>query len=99
MKNSITFDQTKTPGKNMMDSLMNAMQLKLNKIFLDPRLNSCCTVEANLKEAFLYITQRFDAYVSELPSGTLLVKNYDLSILLPTLFMSVYEILVYCFVA
>ena len=67
VKNSLTFDVTKTPGKKMMENLMAAMQTKLHQLFLDPTVNSIRTVEINLQDSFVYFARRFDAFVSELP--------------------------------
>ena len=67
VKNILTFDVTKTPGKKMMENLMAAMQTKLHQLFLDPTLNSIRTVEINLQDSFVYFARRFDAFVSELP--------------------------------
>ena len=52
VKNSLTFDVTKTPGKKMMENLMAAMQTKLHQLFLDPTVNSIRTVEINLQDSF-----------------------------------------------
>ena len=67
IKDSLTFDKTKTPCQTMMNNLMAAMQTKLHQVFLDSRINSTRTVEINIQESFTYFARRLDAFVSELP--------------------------------
>lgn len=69
MRNSLKYDISSNPGKNMMQCLKFALQTKLHQLFLDPKINSMQTVATNVRECFTYFIRRMDAMVSELPPG------------------------------
>lgn len=71
MKRTLTFDQVKNPGINILKNLMAAMQAKFHEIFLQRAINSIPTVEKNVQELFAYLANRFDAFISELPPSKL----------------------------
>uniref|UniRef100_A0A8C6ITX4 Telomerase reverse transcriptase n=1 Tax=Melopsittacus undulatus TaxID=13146 RepID=A0A8C6ITX4_MELUD len=67
IRSSLSFNSSRTPGKNMKYKLAAVLKLKCHSLFLDLQINRLETVLINIYEIFLLQAYRFHACVLQLP--------------------------------
>ncbi|XP_057279091.1 telomerase reverse transcriptase [Pezoporus wallicus] len=67
IRSSLSFNSSKTAGKNMKYKLTAVLKLKCHSLFLDLQINSLRTVIINIYKIFLLQAYRFHACVLQLP--------------------------------
>ncbi|KAM6088029.1 telomerase reverse transcriptase [Chlamydotis macqueenii] len=67
IRSSLSFNSSRTAGKNMKYKLISVLKLKCHCLFLDLQINSLRTVLINIYKIFLLQAYRFHACVLQLP--------------------------------
>ncbi|XP_030300906.1 telomerase reverse transcriptase [Calypte anna] len=67
IRSSLSFNSSRTAGKNMRYKLITVLKLKCHCLFLDLQINSLRTVLINIYKIFLLQAYRFHACVLQLP--------------------------------
>ncbi|KAM6141227.1 telomerase reverse transcriptase [Phoenicopterus ruber ruber] len=67
IRSSLSFNSSRTAGKNMKYKLITVLKLKCHCLFLDLQINSLRTVFINIYKIFLLQAYRFHACVLQLP--------------------------------
>ncbi|XP_061850682.1 telomerase reverse transcriptase [Colius striatus] len=67
IRSSLSFNSSRTAGKNMKYKLITVLKLKCHRLFLDLQINSLRTVFINIYKIFLLQAYRFHACVLQLP--------------------------------
>ncbi|XP_009888371.1 PREDICTED: telomerase reverse transcriptase [Charadrius vociferus] len=67
IRSSLSFNSSRTAGKNMKYKLITVLKLKCHCLFLDLQINSLRTVFINVYKIFLLQAYRFHACVLQLP--------------------------------
>lgn len=67
IRSSLSFNSSRTAGKNMKYKLTAVLKLKCHSLFLDLQINSLRTVLVNIYKIFLLQAYRFHACVLQLP--------------------------------
>ncbi|XP_074432507.1 telomerase reverse transcriptase [Larus michahellis] len=67
IRSSLSFNSSRTAGKNMKHKLITVLKLKCHCLFLDLQINSLRTVFINIYKIFLLQAYRFHACVLQLP--------------------------------
>ncbi|XP_025933355.1 telomerase reverse transcriptase [Apteryx rowi] len=67
IRSSLSFNSSRTAGKNMKCKLITVLKLKCHCLFLDLQINSLRTVLINIYKIFLLQAYRFHACVLQLP--------------------------------
>ncbi|XP_009464175.1 PREDICTED: telomerase reverse transcriptase, partial [Nipponia nippon] len=67
IRSSLSFNSSRTAGKNMKCKLITVLKLKCHCLFLDLQINSLRTVFINIYKIFLLQAYRFHACVLQLP--------------------------------
>ncbi|KAM9386412.1 telomerase reverse transcriptase [Phaethornis superciliosus] len=67
IRSSLSFNSSRTAGKNMRYKLITVLKLKCHCLFLDLQINSLRTVLINVYKIFLLQAYRFHACVLQLP--------------------------------
>ncbi|KFQ17696.1 Telomerase reverse transcriptase, partial [Merops nubicus] len=67
IRSSLSFNSSRTAGKNMKYKLITVLKLKCHCLFLDLQINSLRTVLINIYKIFLLQAYRFHACVLQLP--------------------------------
>ncbi|KGL72363.1 Telomerase reverse transcriptase, partial [Tinamus guttatus] len=75
IRSSLSFNSSRTAGKNMKCKLMTVLKLKCHCLFLDLQINSLRTVFINIYKIFLLQAYRFHACVLQLPFNQQVKNN------------------------
>ncbi|XP_027535502.1 telomerase reverse transcriptase isoform X5 [Neopelma chrysocephalum] len=75
IRSSLSFNSSRTAGKNMKYKLIAVLKLKCHSLFLDLQINSLRTVLINIYKIFLLQAYRFHACVLQLPFNQQVRKN------------------------
>ncbi|XP_064515561.1 telomerase reverse transcriptase isoform X1 [Pseudopipra pipra] len=75
IRSSLSFNSSRTAGKNMKYKLIAVLKLKCHGLFLDLQINSLRTVLINIYKIFLLQAYRFHACVLQLPFNQQVRKN------------------------
>ncbi|XP_017594564.1 PREDICTED: telomerase reverse transcriptase [Corvus brachyrhynchos] len=75
IRSSLSFNSSRTAGKNMKYKLSAVLKLKCHSLFLDLQINSLRTVLINIYKIFLLQAYRFHACVLQLPFNQQVRKN------------------------
>ncbi|XP_071409648.1 telomerase reverse transcriptase [Pithys albifrons albifrons] len=75
IRSSLSFNASRTAGKNMKNKLIAVLKLKCHCLFLDLQINSLKTVLINVYKIFLLQAYRFHACVLQLPFNQKVRKN------------------------
>ncbi|XP_027575177.1 telomerase reverse transcriptase isoform X3 [Pipra filicauda] len=75
IRSSLSFNSSRTAGKNMKYKLIAVLKLKCHCLFLDLQINSLRTVLINVYKIFLLQAYRFHACVLQLPFNQQVRKN------------------------
>ncbi|XP_032551118.1 telomerase reverse transcriptase isoform X3 [Chiroxiphia lanceolata] len=75
IRSSLSFNSSRTAGKNMKNKLIAVLKLKCHCLFLDLQINSLRTVLINIYKIFLLQAYRFHACVLQLPFNQQVRKN------------------------
>ncbi|XP_065523856.1 telomerase reverse transcriptase isoform X1 [Lathamus discolor] len=67
IRSSLSFNSSRTAGKNMKYKLTAVLKLKCHSLFLDLKINNLRTVLVNIYQIFLLQAYRFHACVLQLP--------------------------------
>ncbi|KAM9575855.1 telomerase reverse transcriptase [Guaruba guarouba] len=67
IRSSLSFNSSRTAGKNMKYKLIAVLKLKCHRLFLDLQINTLKTVLINIYKIFLLQAYRFHACVLQLP--------------------------------
>ncbi|KFZ47663.1 Telomerase reverse transcriptase, partial [Antrostomus carolinensis] len=77
IRSSLSFNSSRTAGKNMKYKLIAVLKLKCHCLFLDLQINSLRTVFINIYKIFLLQAYRFHACVLQLPFNQQVRNNPD----------------------
>ncbi|KAM6445852.1 telomerase reverse transcriptase [Rhynochetos jubatus] len=77
IRSSLSFNSSKTAGKNMKYKLITVLKLKCHCLFLDLQINSLRTVCINIYKILLLQAYRFHACVLQLPFNQKVRNNPD----------------------
>ncbi|XP_061200302.1 telomerase reverse transcriptase [Neopsephotus bourkii] len=75
IRSSLSFNTSRTAGKNMKYKLTAVLKLKCHSLFLDLQINSLRAVLINIYQIFLLQAYRFHACVLQLPFNQQVRKN------------------------